>query len=107
VKVEVPDEVGWALVERSFALNLPVEVVVGQVLGGVGGPTRARLAVTEDIRQAVGRLVDGGLCDAAIAEATHYTVGYVADIRRSLGLKANRRYPRRSNPSLTPEPNSG
>ena len=94
VKVDIPEEVGWALMERAFTLGVPVEEVVGAALGGVG-PTQARHAADEHIWTAVGRLVDEGHCDAAIAEMTHYTVGYIAATRRRLGKPANRRYPSR------------
>jgi len=51
---------------------------------------------TADVRERVREAVAEGLCDAEIAERTGYTPGWVAAVRRGLGLKANPRYPRRN-----------
>lgn len=52
-------------------------------------------APTPLVREVIGALVDEGLCDADIAQVTHYTVGWVATVRRKLGKPPNRRYPAR------------
>lgn len=44
----------------------------------------------------VGLLVLDGLCDADIAAELGMIPGQVAAIRRSIGMKANRRYPRQT-----------
>ena len=56
----------------------------------------AQRRASRDIREMVRQRVLGGMCDAEIAAELHYPPGTVAGIRRSLGLKANPRYPRRS-----------
>lgn len=49
-----------------------------------------------DVSRRVKDMTERGFCDADIAERLGYTVGRVAEIRRGLGLPANRRYPRRT-----------
>jgi hypothetical protein len=47
-----------------------------------------------DVREYIGDRVCEGLCDADIATELNCPPGRVATIRRSLGLRANKRYPR-------------
>lgn len=64
-----------------------------------GDVLRDELAVRRnaaDVRDRIRSLVAEAMCDADIAAELHYTPGRVAEIRRSLGLKANPRYPRRT-----------
>ena len=56
-----------------------------------------RMRRRTDTRRRVKDLTERGFCDADIAERLRYTVGRIAEIRRSLGLAANKRYRRRSN----------
>jgi len=97
MKVEIPDNVGWALVERAIRLNVPVDVVAAAALG-LGSAAHQKVA--EPMHASIGRLVDAGLCDADIAAATGYVVGWVAKVRRGMGKPANRRYRAMGNPSL-------
>jgi hypothetical protein len=48
------------------------------------------------IEKRVERLVKRGMCDADIAAATNHTPKRISEIRRSLHLKANPRYRRRT-----------
>jgi hypothetical protein len=97
MKVDIPDPVGYALMERAIRLNVPVHVVAAAAMG-LGSSEHQRVAVP--MHAAIGRMVDSGLCDADIAAATGYVVGWVAQVRRGLGKPANRRYRRMGNPSL-------
>lgn len=89
MRVDIPDDIGWVLVERSVRLNVPVAVIAAAALGLGSG---AHQEVSRPMHQAIGRLVDIGLCDADIAAATGYTPGWVAAVRRGMGKPANRRY---------------
>lgn len=95
MRFDIPDPVGWALMERATRLGLDVDVVVAAALSDVGEmAARTRRPYTEPVEAAIGRLVDEGLCDADIAAETHYLVAWVATVRRRLGKPANRRYAR-------------
>lgn len=91
MKVNIPDEVAYALVERAIRLNVPVEVVAAAAMG-LGSAHHQEVSVP--MHRAIGNLVDAGLCDADIAASTGYVVGWVAQVRRSLGKPPNRRYRR-------------
>lgn len=90
MKIDLPDNAAWELIERSIRLNVPVEVVAAAALGLGSGHQQ----VASPMHQAIGRLVDLGYCDADIAAATGYVVGWVAKVRRGMGKPANRRYAR-------------
>lgn len=75
------DELGLTRSALFTALTLPV---VNRTEFEVHAATR------------VGLLVGDGFCDADIAAELHLTPGRVAELRRSAGLPANRRYPRRT-----------
>jgi hypothetical protein len=92
--VEIPDPVYYVLEERAAHLHVDVDTVIASAMADI---TSGHHALSITVRQAVGMLVDHGLCDADIARLTHYTVGYVAIVRRRLGKAANRRY-HRANP---------
>jgi hypothetical protein len=89
MQVDIPDDVYYVLEERAAHLHVDVNLVIASAMADI---TSGHHALSMPVRQAIGILVDHGLCDADIARLTHYTPGYVAIVRRRLGKKANRRY---------------
>lgn len=67
-------------------------VAPGDVLRADLDRMRRRLDVTRRVKD----LTERGFCDADIAERLGYTPGRIAELRRGLGLKANKRYRRKT-----------
>lgn len=87
VMVDLPARDVWRIQEKAERAG----VTSGQVLRDELTVARTAKEAREQIRQRV----LAGMCDADIATELHYVPGTVAGIRRSLGLRANPRYPKR------------
>lgn len=89
VMVDLDPRDVWRIQEKAEKANRKPGDVLRDEL------TQRRNAAT--VRERVRVLVTvSEMCDADIAAELHYPPGTIAGIRRSLGLKAVPRYPRRS-----------
>lgn len=77
----------WRIQEQAERLG----VTPGEIVRAEMNTRRAGLA----LRDAVRERVKAGMCDADVAAELHCSPGWIATVRRGLGLPANRRYPRR------------
>lgn len=73
----------WAVAETAERLGITNSQLLEQRLTGLRHQT---------IPQRVRELHARGFCDADIADELGYLVGRVGEIRRGMGLPANRRY---------------
>lgn len=91
VTVDFEERVLLGLRDRASALGLSLDVVVNDELRHVVGHNGPR---HPGIEAGIVAMVQRGLSDADIAEATHMVVQRIATIRRDAGLPANKRYRR-------------
>jgi hypothetical protein len=85
VKVDIEPRLLWALEERATreGITLP-QLLLGAAV--------ARFKPQQSTADRVKALWDRNFPDADIAEQLHITPGYVAGVRRDMGLPAHRRY---------------
>ena len=76
----------WRIQEQAERLG----VSPGDILRRDLDRLRRRVEVSRRVKD----LTERGFCDADMAERLGYTVGRIAEIRRGLGLAANKRYRR-------------
>lgn len=86
VTYDIPADVVGAVEGRAAEAHLSIDQFVTARLHDA--------VIFTSVKTRVMNYVCDGLCDADIAAVMSYTPGRIADIRRSLGLKANRRYSR-------------
>jgi hypothetical protein len=73
----------WRIQEKAERLGvLPGEVLRDEL---------ARKRAGRELREVVRQRVMAGMCDADIADEIGHAPGYVAELRRGMGLPANRR----------------
>jgi hypothetical protein len=84
VTVDMDPRDVWRLQERAEREG----VTPGEVLRDELAPRRSALEFHDRVRARV----RAGMCDADIAEELGRAPGTIAEVRRGLGLKANRRY---------------
>lgn len=84
VRYNLPADLVSAIEGRAGELGLTVDEYVTERL--------RETTVPATVKMRVGAMVRDGKSDADIGIVLHYQPGRVADIRRSLGLPANRRY---------------
>ena len=86
VMVDLDPRDVWRLQEQAERLG----VSPGDILRRDLDRLRRRVEVSRRVKD----LTERGFCDADMAERLGYTVGRIAEIRRGLGLAANKRYRR-------------
>lgn len=94
VKLDLDPKIVWRLEEQAESEGMTIGEFVGQaVTYGIKAPRKwhTNQFQGEITRQEIARLHAEGLTDAEIAQRVDRVREYVADVRRKLGLKANRR----------------
>jgi hypothetical protein len=86
VMVDLDPRDVWRIQEKAERLG----TTPGDVLRRDLDRMRRRLDVTRRVKE----MTERGFCDADMAAQLGYTPGRIAEIRRGLGLPANRRYRR-------------
>ncbi len=86
VTYDLPPEIVSAVEGHAGALGKTVDEYVAERLVDAVDPPTTRIRV--------GSMVREGRSDAYIAAVLSYAPGRIAEIRRSLGLPANKRYPK-------------
>lgn len=86
VMVDLDPRDVWRIQEQAERLG----VSPGDILRRDLDRLRRRVEVSRRVKD----LTERGFCDADMAERLGYTVGRIAEIRRGLGLAANKRYRR-------------
>lgn len=86
VVIELDPREVWRIQEQAEQLGVSPGAVFRRELDRL----RRRVDVTRRVKD----LTERGFCDADIAERLGYTPGRIAQIRRGLGLQANKRYRR-------------
>lgn len=88
VTVDLDPRDVWRLEEQAEKRGVTPGEVLRDILALKHTARKTRERVREQVK--------AGKCDADIAKAIGSTNRYVAEIRRGLGLPANRRYPKRT-----------